>query len=198
MEGAHLAVPVERVKSGTPLATKPGGAGCLDFLHQVDTSAFRATRKTVTMDFAENDLQNRSMKSLPLSGPLSLRALAALCAICQCCAGAAVVLSGCSTLQPFRAQLPPVAVPAQAGQRLGQGVATPLAQWWERLGDPELTALISEAWPPTPRCAVPRRHCSNRALVDVQTAGTLPRLGLRALAAQPGVGQHGQQLQRRV
>ena len=44
---------------------------------------------------------------------------------------AAVVLAGCSTLQPPDAQLPPVAVPAGWSATGAGGVATPLAQWWD-------------------------------------------------------------------
>ena len=54
----HLAVPcgAGEISLHGP-SYKPGGAGRSISLPQVDTSAFRATRETVTMDFAENDLQ---------------------------------------------------------------------------------------------------------------------------------------------
>lgn len=90
----------------------------------------------------------------------------------------AVVLAGCSTLQPSDAQLPPVAVPAGWSAPGAGGVATPLVQWWERLGDPELTALISEALAANTSVRSAQAALQqSRALVDVQTAGTLPQLG---------------------
>jgi outer membrane protein TolC len=89
-----------------------------------------------------------------------------------------MVLAGCSTLQPPDAQLPPVAVPAGWSVAGAGGVATPLAQWWERLGDPELTALISEALAANTSVRSAQAALQqSRALVDAQMAGTLPRLG---------------------
>ena len=118
------------------------------------------------------------MKS-SLSSPLSLLGVGRAVPSASAALALAVVLAGLQrALQPPDAQLPPVAVPA-GWSAAGAGA---LPHRWRSGGSgwatPELTALISEElWPPTLRCAVPRRRCSNRALVDVQTAGTLPRLG---------------------
>jgi NodT family efflux transporter outer membrane factor (OMF) lipoprotein len=58
-----------------------------------------------------------------------------------------------------------------------------LVQWWGRLGDPELTALITEALAANTSVRSAQAALQqSRALVDVQTAGTLPQVGASASA----------------
>ena len=118
------------------------------------------------------------MKSSPFQSPVAAGRWPRCVPSASTALALAVVLAGCSTLQPSDAQLPPVAVPAGWSATGAGGVATPLAQWWERLGDPELTALISEALAVNTSVRSAQAALQHsRALVDVQTAGTLPQLG---------------------
>ncbi len=95
----------------------------------------------------------------------------------------ALVLAGCSSLQPHSADVPAVPVPAGWSAAKAGTVATPLAQWWGRLGDPELTALITEALAANTSVRSAQAALQqSRALVDVQTAGTLPQIGASASA----------------
>lgn len=95
----------------------------------------------------------------------------------------ALVLAGCSTLQSFDAPLPAVAVPGGWSAAPAGSVATPLAQWWSRLGDAELTALITEALAANASVRSAQAALQqSRALVDVQTASTLPQIGASASA----------------
>ncbi|PIF90099.1 NodT family efflux transporter outer membrane factor (OMF) lipoprotein [Acidovorax sp. 62] len=95
----------------------------------------------------------------------------------------ALVLAGCSSLQPHSADVPAVPVPAGWSAASAGAAATPLAQWWGRLGDPELTALITEALAANTSVRSAQAALQqSRALVDVQTAGTLPQIGASASA----------------
>ena len=95
----------------------------------------------------------------------------------------ALVLAGCSSLQPHRADVPAVPVPAGWSAAKAGTVATPLAQWWGRLGDPELTALITEALAANTSVRSAQAALQqSRVLVDVQTAGTVPQIGASASA----------------
>ncbi len=95
----------------------------------------------------------------------------------------ALVLAGCSSLQPHSADVPAVPVPAGWSATGAGAVATPLVQWWGRLGDPELTALITEALAANTSVRSAQAALQqSRALVDVQTAGTLPQVGASASA----------------
>src|SRR5690606_39296128 len=81
-----------------------------------------------------------SPMSLSAAVPLTFPARKAAAAL-----AAVLLLGGCAVGPDYRA--PAVAVPAAWD---GAGPATPaaaprLAQWWERLGDPRLDALIAEA-----------------------------------------------------
>lgn len=118
------------------------------------------------------------MKSSPFQSPVAAGRWPRCVPSASAALALAVVLAGCSTLQPSDAQLPPVAVPAGWSATGAGGVATPLVQWWERLGAPELTALISEARAANTSVRSAQAALQqSRALVDVQMAGTLPRLG---------------------
>ena len=95
----------------------------------------------------------------------------------------ALVLAGCSSLQPHSADVPAVPVPAGWSAASAGAAATPLAQWWGRLGDAELTALITEALAANTSVRSAQAALQqSRALVDVQTAGTLPQIGASASA----------------
>lgn len=95
----------------------------------------------------------------------------------------AMALAGCAGLQPHSAELPAVAVPATWSVGSAGAAATPLAQWWNKLGDPELTALITEALSANTSVRSAQAALQqSRALVDVQTAGTLPQIGASASA----------------
>ena len=95
----------------------------------------------------------------------------------------ALVLAGCSSLQPHSADVPAVPVPAGWSAAKAGTVATPLAQWWGRLGDPELTALITEALAANTSVRSAQAALQqSRVLVDVQTAGTVPQIGASASA----------------
>ena len=118
------------------------------------------------------------MKSSPFQSPVAAGRRPRCVPSASAALALAMVLAGCSTLQPPDAQLPPVAVPAGWSAVGAGGVATPLVQWWERLGDSELTALISEALAANTSVRSAQAALQqSRALVDVQAAGTLPRLG---------------------
>lgn len=97
--------------------------------------------------------------------------------------GLALVLAGCSSLAPHSADAPAVPVPAEWSAAKAGAAATPLAQWWGRLGDPELTALITEALAANTSVRSAQAALQqSRALVDVQAAGTLPQIGASASA----------------
>ncbi len=110
--------------------------------------------------------------SNPRSASLALPALAL-----------ALVLAGCSSLPPHSADVPAVPVPAGWSAASAGAAATPLVQWWGRLGDAELTALISEALAANTSVRSAQAALQqSRALVDVQRAGTLPQVGASASA----------------
>lgn len=95
----------------------------------------------------------------------------------------ALVLAGCSTLQSSDAPLPAVAVPGGWSAAPAGSAATPLVQWWNRLGDAELTALITEALAANASVRSAQAALQqSRALVDVQGASTLPQVGASASA----------------
>lgn len=96
---------------------------------------------------------------------------------------AALAVAGCTSLQPHAAPLPTVPVPGDWSSAGAGLAATPLAQWWERLGDAELTALIQQALVANTSVRGAQAALQqSRALVDVQTAGTLPQVGASASA----------------
>ena len=98
------------------------------------------------------------MKSSPFQSPVAAGRWPRYLPSASAALALAVVLAGCSTLQPPDAQLPPVAMPAGWSAAGAGGVATPLAA---NTSVRSAQAALQQS----------------RALVDVQTAGTLPRLG---------------------
>ena len=107
----------------------------------------------------------------------------------------AAALSGCAGMAPQDAHLPDTPVPTAwaAGTTAASGVtATSLAQWWQRLGDPQLTALVEQAL--TANTSVRTAQAAlrqARAQVDVQAAGLLPQVGASASAQRSRSGNSG-------
>ena len=102
------------------------------------------------------------------------------------------VLSGCSSLDADRSGMPPVTVPAvPAVWSVGGGTAPgrtadSLAQWWLRLGDAQLTALVTQALQFNTSVRTAQAALAQaRAQVDVQAAGVLPSVGT-SVSAQRG------------
>ncbi len=95
-----------------------------------------------------------------------------------------VILSGCSSWAPQHAPLPSVTVPA--AWSVGDGVAPggaadSLAQWWVRLGDAQLTALIAQALQFNTSVRMAQGALVQaRAQLDVQAARLVPSLGTSA------------------
>ncbi len=114
--------------------------------------------------------------------PLALLALAA-------------ALSGCAGMAPWDAALPDTPVPTAwaAGTTAAPGsTATSLAQWWQRLGDPQLTALVEQSL--TANTSVRTAQATlrqARAQVDVQAAGLAPQVGASASAQRSRSGNSG-------
>lgn len=107
----------------------------------------------------------------------------------------AAALSGCAGMAPQDAHLPDTPVPTAwaAGTTAASGVtATSLAQWWQRLGDPQLTALVEQAL--TANTSVRTAQAAlrqARAQVDVQAAGLSPQVGASASAQRSRSGNSG-------
>ena len=95
-------------------------------------------------------------------------------------------LSGCSSLTPQDTRLPATPLPAHwsAGDTTSPGrAADSLAQWWLRLGDAQLTALITQALQANTSVRTAQSALLQaRAQVDVQAAGLLPSVGTSASA----------------
>ena len=99
---------------------------------------------------------------------------------------AALVLAGCAGMPAPELLASPVPVPATwSGQHAAQPVpgAAALAQWWQQLGDAQLTQLIEQALQAhtsmrSARAAVEQA----RAQRDIQAAGLLPSLDASASA----------------
>ncbi|KRC30892.1 RND transporter [Acidovorax sp. Root219] len=114
--------------------------------------------------------------------PLALLALAA-------------ALSGCAGMAPRDAALPDTPVPTAwaAGTTAAPGsAATSLAQWWQRLGDPQLTALVEQSL--TANTSVRTAQAAlrqARAQVDVQAAGLAPQVDASASAQRSRSGNSG-------
>jgi len=107
----------------------------------------------------------------------------------------AAALTGCAGMAPRDARLPDTPVPTAwaAGTTAAPGAtATSLAQWWQRLGDPQLTALVEQAL--TANTSVRTAQAAlrqARAQVDVQAAGLSPQVGASASAPRSRSGNSG-------
>ncbi len=106
------------------------------------------------------------------------------------------MLSACASLTPPTADLGGTPVPAAwstaaATSASGQG-ATPLADWWQRFNDPDLTALVTQALQAnTSVKGAQAALLQARALRDVQAAGLGPSVGASASAQRSRSGNQG-------
>ena len=95
-------------------------------------------------------------------------------------------VSGCTTLPSRELTLPEVPVPASWSSPVSGSSAstgTPLAQWWQRFGDPQLTALVEQALQANTSVRSAQAALQqSRALRDIKTAGMLPGLSGSASA----------------
>lgn len=98
---------------------------------------------------------------------------------------ALLLLAGCAAVAPSAHDGLDVAVPTawSAAAPPDSTAATPLAQWWERFGDLQLSALVAQALQAntTVRSAQAALQQA-RAQLDVQNAGLLPNVGASASA----------------
>jgi NodT family efflux transporter outer membrane factor (OMF) lipoprotein len=105
-----------------------------------------------------------------------------------------VMLAGCASLAPPDARLPQSPVPAAwssaaPGVATPGTVATPLAQWWQQLGDPQLTALVTQALQANTSVRAAQAALRQaRAQADVQGAGLLPSVDASASAQRSRSG----------
>jgi NodT family efflux transporter outer membrane factor (OMF) lipoprotein len=103
----------------------------------------------------------------------------------------AAALAGCAGLTPQDARLPDAPVPA-AWSTGSTTTATSLAQWWQRLGDDQLTALVEQALAANTSVRTAQAALQQaRAQVDVQAAGLLPQIGASASAQRSRSGNSG-------
>ena len=89
----------------------------------------------------------------------------------------AALLSGCASLSSPLTTLPATPVPALWSSQTGttQSTPTPLAQWWQRFNDPQLTALVAQALQANTSIRSAQAALQqSRALRDVKSAGLLP------------------------
>lgn len=105
----------------------------------------------------------------------------------------AAALAGCAGLTPQDARLPDAPVPATWSTGSSTtGPATSLAQWWQRLGDAQLTALVEQALAANTSVRTAQAALQQaRAQVDVQAAGLAPQVGASASAQRSRSGNSG-------
>ena len=105
----------------------------------------------------------------------------------------AVFLSACSNLSPQPGPAPALDIPSRWSTATGSdGPATPLADWWRRLDDPLLSALIDEALQAnTSVQGAMAALRQSRAQGDVQVAGLGPTLRGSASAQRSRNGDAG-------
>ncbi len=130
--------------------------------------------------FIGNKCQKENMSVRLFAAPARTWLLAA-------CTGA---LAACAHIPGPEAPLPAVAVPLLwSGQDEKNTAATDLAQWWTRLQDPQLTALIDRSLQANTDVRSARASLLQaRALRDVSAAGLLPQLGTSASAQRARSG----------
>lgn len=91
----------------------------------------------------------------------------------------AAAIAGCASHPSAADAVPPIAAPSQwtAGGGDRSQAPTPLAGWWQRLGDPQLVELVEQALQhsPTVQSALAALRQS-RALAEVAAAGLSPGL----------------------
>ncbi len=108
----------------------------------------------------------------------------------------AALLSACASLSPPPSDAPATQVPATwstaAAASASSQNATPLADWWQRFNDPDLTALVTQALQAnTSIKSAQAALLQARALRDVQTAGLGPSVGTSASAQRGRSGNQG-------
>lgn len=104
----------------------------------------------------------------------------------------AAALAGCAGLTPQDAHLPDTPVPATWSTGAPAAPATPLAQWWQRLGDAQLTAFVEQALAANTSVRTTQAALQQaRAQVDVQAAGLAPQVGASASAQRSRSGNSG-------
>ena len=93
----------------------------------------------------------------------------------------ALALTGCATTQPPDTALPALSVPAQWSPRhlvhVPDASPASLVQWWQGLGDAQLSALVEQALQANPSLAAAQAALRQaRAQRDVTAAGLVPSL----------------------
>lgn len=121
----------------------------------------------------------------PLRGPFRFRAAFGFLGVTS----AVALLAGCASLVSPDSRLPQTPVPSawsvqppSGSVGLAQPV-TPLAQWWQRFNDPQLTQLVTQTLQSNTSLRSAQASLQQaRAQVDVQSAGLLPSVGTSASA----------------
>ena len=121
----------------------------------------------------------------PLRGPFRFRAAFGFLGVTS----AVALLAGCASLVLPDSRLPQTPVPSawsvqppSGSVGLAQPV-TPLAQWWQRFNDPQLTQLVTQTLQSNTSLRSAQASLQQaRAQVDVQSAGLLPSVGTSASA----------------
>ncbi|NCU66553.1 efflux transporter outer membrane subunit [Acidovorax sp. 210-6] len=108
--------------------------------------------------------------------------------------GLALLLQGCAHRAPVTSEAPGAALPVAWNAPLPAGVAVlpqadDLARWWERFGDPQLSALVAQALQAHPSALSAQAALRQaRAQASVQAAGMLPDVTLSGSAQRSRSG----------
>ena len=109
--------------------------------------------------------------------------------------GLALLLQGCAHRAPVASETPGAALPVAWNAPLPAGVAVlpqadDLARWWERFGDPQLSALVAQALQAHPSALSAQAALRQaRAQARVQAAGMLPDVSLSGSAQRSRSGE---------
>jgi multidrug efflux system outer membrane protein len=109
--------------------------------------------------------------------------------------GLALLLQGCAHRAPVASESPGAALPVAWNAPLPAGVAVlpqadDLARWWERFGDPQLSALVAQALQAHPSALSAQAALRQaRAQARVQAAGMLPDVSLSGSAQRSRSGE---------
>ncbi len=108
--------------------------------------------------------------------------------------GLALLLQGCAHRAPVASESPGAALPVAWNAPLPAGLAVlpqadDLARWWERFGDPQLSALVAQALQAHPSALSAQAALRQaRAQARVQAAGMLPDVSLSGSAQRSRSG----------
>ena len=108
--------------------------------------------------------------------------------------GLALLLQGCAHRAPVASEAPGAALPVAWNAPLPAGLAVlpqadDLARWWERFGDPQLSALVAQALQAHPSALSAQAALRQaRAQARVQAAGMLPDVSLSGSAQRSRSG----------